>query len=54
MKIIVDTEEEKKQLIEASRHIHNLRNVDTDLPMVYLIAHLYMAPHLIEVITKKE
>ena len=52
-KIIVDSEEEKQQLLEASRHIHDLRNVDTNMPMVNLICHLYQAPHLIEVYEEK-
>lgn len=51
MKIIVESEEEKKQLIEASRHIHGLRDLDTNIPMANFIAHLYMAPHLIEIQT---
>lgn len=48
IKIIVSTEEEKQQLLEASEHIH-YANVDTDLPMVNTIAHLYQAPDLIVV-----
>jgi len=48
IKIIVNSEEEKEELLEASRHIHD-SNIDTDLPMVNTIAHLYQAPFLIEV-----
>lgn len=49
IKFVVDTEEEKQQLLEASRHIHDLRNVNMELPMVNTIGHLYLAPHLIVV-----
>ena len=48
IKIIVDTEQEKQELLEASRHIHDA-DVDTEIEMVNTIAHLYLAPHLIEV-----
>ena len=47
IKIIVDTEQEKQELLEASRHIHDA-DVDTEIKMVNTIAHLYLAPHLIE------
>jgi len=49
IKIIVRTENDKKQLLEASKHIHDSRDIDTDLPMVNMIAHLYHNPDLIEV-----
>lgn len=48
IRIIVSTEEEKQQLLEASEHIHDA-DVDTDIPMVNTLCHLYMAPHLIAV-----
>lgn len=48
IKYIVTTEEEKQQLLEASEHIHD-SDVDTDIPFVNTIAHLYHAPWLIEV-----
>ena len=48
IKIIVNSEEEKEELLEASRHIDD-SNIDTDLPIVNTIAHLYQAPFLIEV-----
>lgn len=48
IKIIVSTEEEKQELLEASSHIHDA-DVDTDISMVNTLCHLYMAPHLIEV-----
>ena len=49
MRIIVDTEVQKNELIEASRHIHWLDDVNTDIPMVNAICHLYLTPELIEV-----
>ena len=48
IKIIVDTEQEKQELIEASRHIHDA-DIDIEIEMVNTIAHLYLAPFLIEV-----
>lgn len=49
IRIGVSTEHEKQELIDASRHIHNLRDIDTDLPMVNFLAHLYMTEELIEI-----
>jgi len=46
--ITVDTEEEKQQVLEASRHFHDF-NIDTDIPMVMILSHLHMAPHLVVV-----
>jgi hypothetical protein len=46
IQINVDTQEEKNQLLEASRHIHD-SDIDTDLPMVNFIAHLYLSPDAI-------
>ena len=48
IKIIVDTKQEKEELIKASRHIHDA-DVDTTIDMVNTICHLYLAPQLIEV-----
>jgi hypothetical protein len=48
-KIVVPTQYDKKQLLLASRYIHNLRNIDTDIHAVNLIAHLYQHPEWIEV-----
>lgn len=48
MKIIVESEQEKQELLAASEHIHNA-NIDTDIPMVNTLAHLYQKPHLIEI-----
>ena len=52
IRFVVDTEEEKQQLLDASEHIHYC-NVDTDIPMVNTLAHLYLAPHLIDVEPKE-
>lgn len=53
MKIIVDSEQEKAELLEAIEYIHYLRCVDTDhSPMVNRLVHMYLAPELIEVINK--
>jgi hypothetical protein len=49
IKIIVNTEKEKQEVLEASEHIHDCLELDTDIPMVNTIAHLYEAPFLIEV-----
>lgn len=46
--VLVDSEEEKQELLEASEHIH-YSDVDTDIPMVNTLAHWYMAPFLIKV-----
>jgi hypothetical protein len=46
--ITVDTEEEKQQVLEASRHFHD-SNIDTDIPMVNTLSHLHMAAHLVVV-----
>lgn len=48
-KIIVDTEEEKQQFLEASRYIHDFRGIDPNIAGVNDIAHLYAAPQNIEV-----
>lgn len=48
-KIIVPTEEDKKQLLLASEYIHNLSDIDSDYMMVNALMHLYLNPELIEV-----
>ena len=48
-KIVVPTQEDKEQLLLASRYVHNLRNIDTDINGANVLAHLYIAPDLIEV-----
>ena len=49
VKIVVGTEQDKAELLEGSRHIHYLRDLDTGIPGANLLAHLYMNPSLIEV-----
>lgn len=49
IKITVTTEVEKQELLIASKHIHDLRDLDTNIPGANFIAHLCLAPHLIEV-----
>ena len=49
IKIIVSSEKEKTALLEASEHIHDSRDIDTDIEMVNTLAHLYMVPWVIEV-----
>ena len=49
IKIIVSTPTEKQELLDGSRHIHDLRELDTDMPGANFFAHVYMAPELIEV-----
>lgn len=49
IKIIVSSEEEKEELLNGSEHIHDLHDLDTDIPGANFLSHLYMAPHLIEV-----
>lgn len=53
IKIIVSSEQEKQELLDASEHIH-YSDIDTDLPGVNFIAHLYHAPYLIVVQTDLE
>ena len=50
--IVVDTEEDKRQLLLASEYIHGLRNIDTEYIGANLLAHLYTRPELI-VVKKK-
>lgn len=49
MKIIVKTEQEKLDLLKASKYIHDLKGLDTSDDAVNTIAHLYCAPFLIVV-----
>jgi hypothetical protein len=48
-KIIVATEEDKEQLLLASRYIHDLRELDTGYMAVNYLAHLYMSPWMVVV-----
>ena len=49
IKIIVNSEQEKRELLSASEHIHNLHDIDTDIPMVNFLAHLHLNPEFIYV-----
>lgn len=46
LKIIVDSEYAKEQLLKTSKYFHDL-NIDTDYMMVNEFAHLYHDPDLI-------
>ena len=48
--IIVSTESEKLDLLKASKYIHDLKHIDSDIPMVNFVMHLYQAPQVIKVI----
>jgi hypothetical protein len=52
-KIVVPTQDDKDQLLLASRYIHDLRNIDTDINGANLLAHLYHCPELIVVEPKE-
>ena len=49
IRIIVSSEKEKQELLEASRHIHYLRDANLDLEGVNFLAHLYLAEFLVTV-----
>lgn len=49
-KIIVPTQQDKEQLLEAFKYIHDLECIDTDYMAVNSIAHIYEHPDLIEVV----
>lgn len=53
-KIVVPTQEDKEQLLLASRYIHNLRNIDTEINGANVLAHLYTHPEKIVVEPKHE
>ncbi len=48
LKIVVSSDKEKEDLLEASRHIHD-SNVDINITMVNLLSHLYITPEIIEI-----
>lgn len=41
IKILAPTEQEKQELLEASKHIHDLRDLDTDIQGANLLAQPY-------------
>jgi len=49
VKVVVNSEEAKEQLLIASNYIHNLPNIDTDFIAINLLAHLYTTPDMIVV-----
>ena len=51
LKIIVKTEEEKQEMLKASKYIHDfsLYGLDADIMGVNRFMHLYMSPECIEV-----
>lgn len=48
--ILVSSQKEKDQLIEASKHIHDLEGLNTDLEMVSFLAHLSHNEVIIQVV----
>ncbi len=50
IKIVVSSEDLKQELLDGSKHIHDLRELVTDIPGANTLAHLYACPELIEVI----
>ena len=54
VRIIAKDQATKDALIAASRHIHDQRRLDTDIPMVNFIAHLYHNPDLVEIDTSND
>ena len=48
-KIVVPTQADKDQILLALEYMHDLREIDTDILAVNLLAHLYLRPDLIEV-----
>lgn len=51
-RIIVPTEEEKQELLEASEHIHD-SDIDTDYIYVNSIAHIYYNPNYYVIVDKE-
>ena len=50
MKIVVESEREKQELLDASKYIHSLKGLDANhSEMVYRLVHLYLSSDTIEV-----
>lgn len=49
VRIVVDSEVAKQQILLALRYIHDLREIDLDYVAVNYLAHLYETPEAIEV-----
>lgn len=47
MVIVVSSEQEKQELLEESRYIHYLKEIDSD--KANTLMHLYMNPDMIQV-----
>jgi hypothetical protein len=49
IKIVVESDQAKEQLLLALEYIHDLREIDTDFMAVNALVHLYQQPNCIEV-----
>lgn len=49
VKIIVDSEQSKEQILNAIEYIHNLECVNSDYMAVNSLMHLYLYPDAVEV-----
>jgi len=49
VEIVVETEDDKQQLLLASKYFHDLWDVDTNLIPVNYLCHLYQSPELVRV-----
>lgn len=47
--IVVPTERDKQQLLQAFKYLHDNRTIDTDFMAVNLLVHTYENPDLIKV-----
>jgi hypothetical protein len=52
LKIIVNSEELKQELLKESKYLHNLRDIDSNL--CNTLIHLYLNPDLILVKREQE
>lgn len=52
MKIIVNSEKEKKIILKESKYIHDLKCIDSD--KAGLLMHIYSNPNIIEVVDEIE
>lgn len=49
VKIVVDSEQSKQQILNAIEYIHNLECIDSDFMAVNSLMHLYLYPDSVEV-----
>jgi hypothetical protein len=47
--IVVSTERDKQQFLQAFKYLHDNRTIDTDFLAVNTLVHIYMNPDLIKV-----